>query len=639
MTDRFTSTRARRTGEAPVLVAIRLHDDIRASMVSQWISMLGDEGCLTELTLEIERAEVIFFEGELKAIGNVNPRAIKVQILSRRLAGSSTFATHNERTGGISGEVFDDLVSPQTLLPWCLLALASRNSDKPASSATQFLARGAHELRTPLTAILAHVESLKDPSLDYVAQMQVLSEIRGNGRFLLELIDDVLLYSRMEVGEVDVKREPVDIERLCGELQPLLQRRAEERGDQFLLEFSYPLPRRISMDPLRLRQIILNLVGNAIKFTENGSVALVVSFRESDGSLTLDVIDTGVGIAIEYIESIFQPFKQAGRFVEQRFGGSGLGLAVTKGLVDALGGAISVKSALGEGSIFSVSFPAEVVNGELVTGKDFARHGARNDFDRVGGSIKLTGRVLIADDTAATRELLEGLFRFAGAEVTTVADGAKALERGEKEDFDLIIMDAEMPVMSGYTAMEHLRAGGVQAPIVAVTAHLHREELQKCIAAGANQFVSKASSMDEILLIAEQYIGALPNREADSETLLKDSATARIVMAKAKLKYLNRFERSLAPLRETVERRQWARVSKILHPLSSAKMFGFTHVTEELRIISMQLHRLFSSEREVSAQIANLALLEKPLAEARLAIERELRELEGAEPSIQTDGV
>jgi CheY-like chemotaxis protein len=234
--------------------------------------------------------------------------------------------------------------------------------------------------------------------------------------------------------------------------------------------------------------------------------------------------------------------------------------------------------------------------------------------------------VLIADDTPATRELLEGMFRYAGAEVATVENGAKALERGETEDFDLIIMDAEMPVMSGYSAMEQLRAGGVQAPIVAVTAHLHREDLQKCIAAGANQFVSKASSVDEILLIAEQYIGVLPSRELDKGDLLADSTRGREVMANAKLKYLSRFERSLAPLQEAVKRKQWARVSKILHPLSSAKMFGFTHVTEELRIISMELHRLFLSEREATAQIEHLTMLLKPLTEARAAIERELSE-------------
>ena len=605
-------------------VAVLLADELRAAMVSQWIAMLGDEGCATELTSCVDRAEVIFFEGRLEDLGDCNPTAVKVRILSRRCTHPAS--SKNEREEGVAGGMFDDLVSPHTLLPWCLLAQAKRVENRRAGSATEFLARGAHELRTPLTAILAHVEGLKDPSLDYTAQMQVLSEIRGNGRFLLELIDDVLLYSRMEVGEVDVKREAVDIERLCRDLQPLLQKRAEERGDQFLLEFSYPFPRRVSIDPLRVRQVILNLVGNAIKFTENGSVALVVSYREDRQLLAFDVVDTGVGIAQDHIDTIFQPFKQAGRFVEQSFGGSGLGLAVTKGIVEALSGSIGVKSSLGQGSIFSVSFPAETLSSELITESDLPHYAARSDYDRVRGRIKLTGRVLIADDTPATRELLEGMFRYAGAEVSTVENGAKALERGEREDFDLIIMDAEMPVMSGYSAMEQLRAGGVQVPIVAVTAHLHREELQKCIAAGANQFVSKASSMDEILLIAEQYLGARPSRELDKGDLLADSTRGREVMANAKLKYLNRFERSLAPLQEAVKRKQWARVSKILHPLSSAKMFGFTHVTEELRIISMELHRLFLSEREATAQIEHLTMLLKPLTEARAAIERELRE-------------
>jgi CheY-like chemotaxis protein len=344
--------------------------------------------------------------------------------------------------------------------------------------------------------------------------------------------------------------------------------------------------------------------------------------------LGIDVIDTGVGIQNEELECIFQPFSQGGRIVEKNYGGSGLGLAVTKGILQALRGEISVRSTPGHGSIFSVTVPCTPLNAELVLSDGTDQEAPFKKVDRSAHDVRLSGKVLIADDTPATRELLEGLFRFAGAQVCAVKDGACALEQGAREKYDLIIMDAEMPVVNGYEAMEQLRARGVTVPIIAVTAHIHRDQLQKCIASGATQFVSKASSMDQILFSAEQFIGVVAENAVYKDLLSTDSPHAKAVMSRAKLKYLARFERSMGPLKDAVHKRKWGRVGKILHPLSSAKMFGFTHVTGELRSIAMVLHRLLQNEKEAIGQIEQLSLLEGPLEEARKKIEIELQELE-----------
>lgn len=612
---------------APVKASIVVNDLLVAGVIANTLSQVAAYGCEVQHTLSQEDAEICFYDSEEVPVC-AHTAIVYIRVINRRAISHRVESTPNLGVSNyLKGEVVDDEIRPSVLLPWCLLAREVRDKQASKPFAAEFFARGAHEIRTPLMAILAHVESLKDPSLDYETQLQVVSEIRASGKYLLELIDEVLLFSRIEVGRVDLHLEPIDIRQICSELQPLLEKRAAERGNQFIVEFAYPLPKQFSCDPLRLRQILLNLVGNAIKFTEHGSVALVVSYFESSGTVGLDVIDTGVGIPGEELDRIFHPFHQGGRTVEKKFGGSGLGLAVTKGILQALGGEISVRSTPGHGSIFSVTLPGTPLHGELVVSGGMDQEPLFRKVERSANDVRLSGRVLIADDTPATRELLEGLFRFAGAQVCAVKDGACALEQGAREKYDLIIMDAEMPVVNGYEAMEQLRARGVTVPIIAVTAHLHREELQKCIASGANQFVSKASSMDEILFAAEQFIGVVSENSVYEDLLSTDSPQAHAVMTRAKLKYLDRFERSMEPLKEAVRGKKWGRVNKILHPLSSAKMFGFTHVTEELRSIAMVLHRLLQNEKEAIGQIEQLALLERPLQEARRRIENELEEL------------
>ncbi|TWU17575.1 Autoinducer 2 sensor kinase/phosphatase LuxQ [Novipirellula galeiformis] len=361
-------------------------------------------------------------------------------------------------------------------------------------SKSEFLANMSHEIRTPMTAIIGYVdliaESIHDEqTLDYIRT------IRTNGSFLLDIINDILDLSKIEAGKFDVLPEQFAPNRLVEDVWSIMGVRAKESNIELEVEYEGLIPSRIETDPKRLKQILINLVGNAIKFTDRGCVRLQVRFDVAgDGKMHFDVIDTGIGMTPRQIEKLFQPFSQADTTVARTFGGTGLGLAISKRLAKMLGGEISVVSESGKGSRFSVTIdPGDIRNATLMQ-PSLTTHPINYDAFKQPDSLQC--RVLIVDDRRDIRFLSKRILVKAGASVTEAEDGQDAVEQVQemlRNDrlVDLVLLDMQMPRLDGYRTAEQLRRMGFQKPIIALTADAMQGDMTRCIECGCNGYLSK----------------------------------------------------------------------------------------------------------------------------------------------------
>jgi CheY-like chemotaxis protein len=389
----------------------------------------------------------------------------------------------------------------------------------------------SHEIRTPMTAILGFTELLLgDPSRQRLSpeQREAIETIQRNGNYLLGLINDILDLSKMEAGKLEIERTECSPGQVLSEVVALMRVRARAKNLSLELALGGPVPATIRTDPLRLRQILINLVGNALKFTEVGGVRVVA--RLLDGPrprLQVDVIDTGIGIGREQLARLFQPFAQADSSTTRQFGGSGLGLTISKRLAEMLHGDLTVTSVPGQGSTFRVSVATGPLEGVAMQDRLVAE-GAAAPAARSSGEnpVELGGRVLLAEDGPDNQRLIAHILKKAGAEVTVADNGRIAFEQAleaqqEGRPFDVVLMDMQMPEMDGYTATRALRERGYGGPIVALTAHAMSDDRQKCLDAGCDDFVSKPIHRKTLLELiagfaAEKTRFTSPTAETDS---------------------------------------------------------------------------------------------------------------------------
>ncbi|HTO55834.1 MAG TPA: ATP-binding protein [Myxococcota bacterium] len=370
---------------------------------------------------------------------------------------------------------------------------AARNEAQRANqSKSAFLANMSHEIRTPMTAILGYADLLLDEEMQLGEEARRLLEIvRRNGGHLLDVLNDILDLSKIEAGRIEVELIPTSVVHIVSEIASLMRVRADEKGIALGVAFDSPIPSEVMSDPTRTRQAVMNLLGNAIKFTERGSVRLRVTYDAAAKTARIEVHDTGIGIAPEKRESLFRAFEQADSSITRRFGGTGLGLAITKRIATLLGGDCTVESEPGSGSVFTFTMKAEPAPGARILNVigEAELHG---DTARPSnGAARIEAKILLAEDGPDNQRLITMMLRKAGAEVAVVENGHMAVERVEIETFDLILMDMAMPVMDGYTAARLLRSRGNAIPIVALTAHALAGEREKCLEAGCNAYLTK----------------------------------------------------------------------------------------------------------------------------------------------------
>lgn len=374
---------------------------------------------------------------------------------------------------------------------------------------TEFLANVSHEIRTPMTAILGFAENLLDADLSAEDRASAAQTIRRNGEYLLQIINGILDISKIEAGRLVIERMQFPLPRLIEEVRALMHERAVQKGLRLNVHYDGPIPATVFTDPTRLRQILINLVGNAVKFTEKGGIDITVRYRNTAASgdnalpqptIAIDVRDSGIGLTPDQLENLFVAFAQADTSTTRRYGGTGLGLAISKRLATRLGGDITAESTRGAGSTFRVTFTAGPLVGVALL-DDPAEIAAcaapaETSTPQRGDPGPLDCRILLAEDGPDNQRLFSFLLRKAGATVEVVSDGKQAIDtalaaRDAGRPFDVILMDIQMPNMDGRTATTHLRTVGYTGRIIALTAHAMSEDRERCLKAGCDEYVSK----------------------------------------------------------------------------------------------------------------------------------------------------
>lgn len=430
------------------------------------------------------------------------------------IVNCSPVITADDEVGGvlISMDDITQLEEQEVLLRESMEVAEQANNAK-----STFLSTMSHEIRTPMTAILGFTEVMRRGTQQTESEkQQYLATIAKSGQHLLELINDVLDLSKVESGAMDIEQLPCDCAEIVNDVMRVMQSKADEKAIGLELELLSAIPRQIIADPSRLRQIIINLVGNAIKFTEQGQVTIKLATGEKDDRsstplIFIDVEDSGIGMSPDQQARIFDAFSQADTSISRRFGGTGLGLSISRQLTHAMQGELSVTSVEGQGSTFRITLPFNTDVYELLP-PDIIRESLSHFVEdkRTVWDIN-PARVLVVDDGAENRQLLNIVLGDLGLDVVLANNGREGVnalfDTEVSDEFDLVLMDIQMPVMDGYEAVELMRKRGATLPVVALTANAMKGFEQAVLAAGFSHYMVKPIDMDKLSALLVKLVG------------------------------------------------------------------------------------------------------------------------------------
>lgn len=396
---------------------------------------------------------------------------------------------------------------------------AAEKADRAKSA---FLAHMSHEIRTPLTAIVGAAQILsRDEASLTDRQRKMVDVLKTSSTSLRELVTGLLDFSRIESGQLTLERREVELDTLLEEARLIAETSAQEKG---LVLTVHPSPlkgRKIWADPTRLRQILVNLLTNATKFTAHGSVTVTSAHKEIEGTpfITVEVTDTGIGIPAVRQEAIFERFNQGDSTINTVYGGTGLGLSIARDLAHLMGGSLKVRSEEGQGSTFTLTFPLQFVPDAADDPKIYADARAsdmvieKKYHDRMRALAAGEKKVLVAEDYEANVVVLTSLLEEAGFICDVVRDGQQAVDKWTSGHYDLVLMDVKMPVLDGYSAAQAIRAleaekGLARTPILCMTAHAMMESQDESVRAGMDDFLSKPLSADELMRAVRRALGS-----------------------------------------------------------------------------------------------------------------------------------
>ncbi len=488
--------------------------------------------------------------------------------------------------------------------------------EKANSAQSRFLANISHEIRTPLSGIMGYTDQLLfDSSLDAQHREKLIS-IKRCATHLTTIIGDILDLSKIEAGKNQIKCVEFNFLKLLHEIASVMEARIRDKNLTFKILFETLIPEKLFSDPLRIRQILINLLGNAVKFTDKGVITLRVAAKEFTdqlaGTIVLTVSDTGCGIEPELRHEVFKRFSQANHSFNRQSSGSGLGLYLSKNLAQQLGGDLQlIESIPNEGSVFRCTFAAQVNEtsrfvSEFIPSSSF--HDTASDIKSFEG--KLAGvKVLLVEDGLDNQRIFSYFLRLAGATVRIESNGAHALECiWENKDFDVILMDIQLPIMDGYTLTEELRRQGYTQPIIAVTAHALAEEKTRCLDSGFSDYLSKPVDIEKLIRTVMRYTGRelSPNVLKPVPSAEKDDRPTRIsAEPKAKVEveveaeteegailskyhqqaiyqpmiqaFVRGLDDRLAETDSSLEKADWDHLSRVMHQLKgAAATYGYS---------------------------------------------------------------
>jgi CheY-like chemotaxis protein/nitrogen-specific signal transduction histidine kinase/HPt (histidine-containing phosphotransfer) domain-containing protein len=457
---------------------------------------------------------------------------------------------------------------------------AARDEAVAAShSKSSFLANMSHEIRTPLSSIIGFAELMQDEQAAAADKIDAAKTIVRNGRHLLEVINDILDMSKVESNLLTLERLEVALPKLLGDIEALAASRANEKSLLFTIVHHLPLPPALLTDPVRLKQILLNFCSNAIKFSKAGEVRLEVSFDAAANTVRFDVIDTGIGMTEQELGRLFKPFVQADVSTTRNFGGTGLGLYISKRLAGMLGGEIRVASEPGRGSRFSLTVPVGATCRAidlLTSGRDFV------DLQRPAFQItsieipKLSGRVLVAEDGLDNQRLVASYLRRAGVEFDIVDNGRLAVDHALAHEYALVLMDIQMPVMDGVAATELLRRSNYRGPIVALTANVMQGDMAAYRQSGCTDVLAKPIDRRRFYAVLSRHVpGARPIEPVRADPSGDDAYAAELEQLVAE--FVASLPAAVAAIDQAARTSDWQRLKSLLHGLKgTAGSYGVT---------------------------------------------------------------
>ncbi|BAU47538.1 chemotaxis protein CheY [Sulfurifustis variabilis] len=468
------------------------------------------------------------------------------------------------------------------------LAEARDEAIAATRSKSAFLANMSHEIRTPLTAIIGFSETLLDSNQSLAERVDAIRTITRSGKHLLRIINDILDVSKMEANRLDVERIPLSPFELLDDVHAIVALLAEEKALAFEIEYRYPLPARIVSDPLRLKQILINLCNNAIKFTARGGVRIRLSWERAQSRLLFEVIDSGIGMTEELIRTLFRAFTQADASTTREYGGTGLGLYLSRELATRLGGEIAVQSTPGAGSVFTLAVPTgDVLDADLAWERPVEPAVAPAV---TAAGVVVDGEVLLAEDNVDNQKLVTFLLRSAGASVTIAENGQRAVELGRSRRFDLVLMDLQMPVMGGLEATRELRREGYHGPVVALTANAMRSDIDTCLAAGCDDFMSKPIQKDKLHELLLRYLLPSGQPRDDGAPILSTLLAHEPTLIDLVSEFVARLPGAARDLRRAHENGDADALKRSVHSLKgSAGNFGYGGLFKLCQLIEFEI--------------------------------------------------
>ncbi|MEW5757659.1 MAG: response regulator [Pseudomonadota bacterium] len=468
------------------------------------------------------------------------------------------------------------------------LAKAQVEADHRARSA--FFAKMSHEMRTPLTSIIGYAESLQDPHASEAERAGAVATIIRNGEHLLQIINGVLDLSKIQSDNFEIDLQPMSVCAVVDEVRALVGGQARKKGLAFDVVYQFPLPAQVRSDPLRFKQVLMNLCSNAIKFTSQGKVTVAVRADLPGQRLCVDVADTGIGMTAQQQERIFTEYAQGARSTAHVYGGTGLGLCIARKLVAKLGGDITVTSTPGQGSCFSFCIDTGPVAADQLLHEP--PPAAQEPLapvaqDRVASGM-FHGRVLVVEDNPDIQRLLAHHLKRLGLDVALAYDGRAAVEQTQSRPFDLIFMDMQMPGMNGLSAVETLRREGCTTPVVMLTANTSQRDREASFKAGCNEFLCKPVDRAKLATVIAKY---LPGADAPAAVtplasqLLEEGDEFNDLLQK----FAAHLPETISELREAQTTQDWATLASLFHQLKGlGGNYGYPQLTDVARAAETQ---------------------------------------------------
>jgi signal transduction histidine kinase/DNA-binding response OmpR family regulator len=472
-----------------------------------------------------------------------------------------------------------------------------------------FLANMSHEIRTPLTAIIGFSESLLDSKQPIAERIDAIRTIIHSGNHLLRIINDILDVSKVDADKLDVESIPVNPFEIMEDVEAIVALQAEEKGLLFEIEYLFPLPTRINSDPLRLKQILINLCNNAIKFTERGSVRIQVACGPAPETMTFRVIDSGIGILPETVDQLFQAFTQADVSTTREYGGTGLGLYLSRQLASRLGGDIAVASTPHVGSQFTLTIRTGPLSADAFIG---TRPVSATKLEPAPATeIAVSGHVLLAEDNLDNQKLVALLLRRSGAEVSVAENGQLAVDMALRNPYDLILMDMQMPVVNGLEATRRLRQQGYRGAIVALTANAAREDTEACSAAGCDDFLGKPIDRQRLYEILACHMPRTRAAAREPEPIASQLLAMDPTLVDLVTEFVQRLPAACREIDAAFQNRDFAGLRQQVHSLKgSAGNFGYPELHKLCQRLEFELATANGSAiLELLREIAVLAEL------------------------------